>query len=260
MLNWHEDRDEFEFWVDQRVMELVNEHAFYSAVVPHPKGVSGAKTVSLMELKSTVCAWLVKLCKRERKPGQHAVEDAEIHAVAYGVMDYWRDYFPADWYSIGYLQLYLPKWNVERSWEEYRWTLAKDETPVFKELSGKIDGILSQAQYLEEMTDALVKGLGVPAHILMGGQPGQQGVPAVAKTEDEGIEIKTVTYIDGQDVEQYTVSSLAEKIAKEEAALSKLEQLKTKPKRVLKNIEERRQKLQNLVDVLDKMDEEPSAK
>lgn len=82
----------------------------------------------------------------------------------------------------------------------------------------------------------------------------------MAKTEDEGIDIKTVTYIDGQDVEQYTVAALADKIAKEETALGRLEQLKTKPKRVLRNIEERRQKLQNLVDILDKMDEEPPAK
>jgi hypothetical protein len=123
-----------------------------------------------------------------------------------------------------------------------------------------VDGTLAYSQHLEELTNALVNGLAVPSHILTGGQPGQQGVPAVAKTEDEGIDIKTVTYIDGQDVEQYTVAALADKIAKEETALGRLEQLKTKPKRVLRNIEERRQKLQNLVDILDKMDEEPPAK
>lgn len=236
MLSQHEDYAALVFWVDSRVVELVNMQEFYKEVIPYPHGP--IKTVSVSFLRNYVTRGLKRL--------KHRAGDAEVHAVAYGVMDYWRDYFPPEWYDAKYLDEVLPMRDMHKEWVSYT--------------AGDF-GVDSCVDHANATLAALTRGVGVPAYILNGGEPAQQGVPTtMAKAEDEGISIKTVTYIDDLAVDSYTVSALAEKIAKEEAALAKLEQLQTKPKRVAKNIAERRQKLAELVATLDKLDDEVSAK
>ena len=65
------------------------------------------------------------------------------------------------------------------------------------------------------------------------------------------IEVVCKTFINGQEAKNYSTSQLYDLIAEQEAAIKKLEALENKPKKLLKEIEERKAGIQLLVDYID---------
>lgn len=72
-------------------------------------------------------------------------------------------------------------------------------------------------------------------------------------------EFKTKHFINGQDVSEMDNATLVKAIRHEQSAIAELEKLDPCPKRIIKDIEERKAKLQEAVEFLDKLDEEQSA-
>lgn len=72
--------------------------------------------------------------------------------------------------------------------------------------------------------------------------------------EPMALNITTTVTMNGTPIQQLTTAQIAAQIASEERELAQLEAITHKPKRVQKDIEDRRAKLQQLVDVLDAAD------
>lgn len=79
----------------------------------------------------------------------------------------------------------------------------------------------------------------------------------VAPTTEETTMFKFETkhYINGQDVSEMDNATLVKAILQEQAAIAELEKLNPRPKRITKALEERKAKLAEAIEFLDKLDE-----
>lgn len=66
---------------------------------------------------------------------------------------------------------------------------------------------------------------------------------------------ETKHYINGQDVSEMDNATLVKAILQEQAAIAELEKLNPRPKRITKALEERKAKLAEAIEFLDKLDE-----
>ena len=76
------------------------------------------------------------------------------------------------------------------------------------------------------------------------------------KTMSISIELTSQTLLNGQELANYSNQELYRIISKEEGYIAELKAVKAKPKRLVKEIEQRQAKLEELVALLDKQDGE----
>jgi hypothetical protein len=76
------------------------------------------------------------------------------------------------------------------------------------------------------------------------------------KTMSISIELTSQTLLNGKELANYTNQELYRIISKEEGYIAELKAVKAKPKRLVKEIEQRQAKLEELVALLDKQDGE----
>lgn len=80
--------------------------------------------------------------------------------------------------------------------------------------------------------------------------------PAPHTTEETTMfKFETKHYINGQDVSEMDNATLVKAILQEQAAIAELEKLDPRPKRITKALEERKAKLAEAIEFLDKLDE-----
>lgn len=80
--------------------------------------------------------------------------------------------------------------------------------------------------------------------------------PAPPTTEETTMfKFETKHYINGQDVSEMDNATLVKAILQEQAAIAELEKLNPRPKRITKALEERKAKLAEAIEFLDKLDE-----
>jgi uncharacterized protein YueI len=76
------------------------------------------------------------------------------------------------------------------------------------------------------------------------------------KTMSISIELTSQTLLNGKELANYANQELYRIISKEEGYIAELKAVKAKPKRLVKEIEQRQAKLEELVALLDKQDGE----
>lgn len=275
---------EFDEWCEMRAIELVNDSQFYATLTKS----------SYVELEHAVCLHVERVCGLDISSAiQRRVRfwDHERPGIAWAVMSHYADYIPQERFEKAhrgelFQGRFLPsdmrtnrvpygkpvvhsEWAFKMANEIQKQVPSRDNLPACElvtEVRRAISCFVTDPTFEEAVAvadDLLTRDpvrfgrmkteFANFVHNLMNEK--KEPEKPMNQPKPEGIVIEIVTYINGTDVRELSVSQIADLIKQEEDALEKLSQIKTKPKMLKAEIAKRTAKLQQLVKVLDAMDD-----
>lgn len=137
---------------------------------------------------------------------------------------------------------------------------------VYDWLSGKPNldaiGVPFASQYGHDIRVAVLRGIAWVLHAALVNGKGKGDLSGVCsepqaqvlEEKEQTMELRANWTINGQDVSKLTTAQIAAMISREETELAELDNIKTKPQRVIAEIKRRREELKNFVRHLDEAD------